>query len=61
MGKVSERELRERTLTSLYNALNVWQGVEKIKVVVARSRMHARFHYTLGIKVVAVILIVTRV
>lgn len=30
---VSERELRERTLTNLYNALNVWRGVEKIRVV----------------------------
>lgn len=29
---VSEKALKERTLTDLYNALNVFRGVEKIKV-----------------------------
>jgi hypothetical protein len=29
---VGSKELQDRTLTNLYNALNVWRGVEKINV-----------------------------
>jgi hypothetical protein len=30
--EASERELKDRTLTNLYNALNVWRGKEKMRV-----------------------------
>lgn len=33
----SEKQLKERTLTHLYNALAVWRGTEKIKVPVAAA------------------------
>jgi hypothetical protein len=32
---ISEREMKERTLTNLYNALNVWRGKEKMRVKAA--------------------------
>ena len=31
-GGASERDLKDRTLTNLYNALNVWRGKEKMRV-----------------------------
>ncbi len=34
---MSEQELRERTLTNLYNALNVWRGKESIRVPAAAA------------------------
>lgn len=30
-GNVGERDLQERTLTNLYNALNVWRGLDTMK------------------------------